>query len=464
MTTLAEQIVSEACKVPFAQIPQATVARAKLFLLDTVGVALAGRYATGAESVIDLAVEMGGRAEATILGTAHKVSVPFAALANSFMAHAREFDELHERGGAHVNVCVIPAALAAAEKKGRVSGRIFLAAMIKGVDLVCRLGIAISLHPGWHTSSVFGGFGAALASGLILGMEPDVLVNALGLAYSQAAGTRQGRLEGKLAKRLQPALACKSGVMASLLAHKGITGPKEWLEGLWGIARVYGCSPEAIDVDAIAAIKSHLSQVFLGDDLSFKLYPCCKVTHTSIEAALLLTRENALNADEIEAVKVRVSRGAYSTVGHPFEPGTNPQVDAQFSIPYTVALALTRGRVTLDGFEDAAIRDPQIRRLAAKIQVEVDPEMKDASANMVNLATALTIYTQRGIFFKKLATCKGHPANPAREEELCQKFRDCAHFGQTLSQAQIEQTLQLICNLEDVEDIQELLVHLRTPA
>ncbi|MBW1962125.1 MAG: MmgE/PrpD family protein, partial [Deltaproteobacteria bacterium] len=362
----------------------------------------------------------------------------------------------YEPGGVHVNVSVVPAALAVAQKKGGVSGKEFITAVILAVDLVCRLAVSVPVFRGWHVTSTFGIFGAALAAGLILKLPQDSLADALGIAYSQAAGTRQGRLEGSLTKRLQPALACQAGVLAALLAQRGITGPREWIEGSWGLARVYGDSHESIKQQSIEKLHAALGKTFLGDELSFKCYPCCKVAHTAIEATLDLARENNIEAVEVKKVLVEVSSGAYNTVGRPFEIRKNPQVDAQFSIPYTVALALIKKEVRLSGFEEKTIRNPAIFELSKRVHVMVNPEMIDSSTHMVNLAAKVAIHTDRGIFSRHLATCRGNPLRPLDKEEVFRKFQDCATYGKALSEKEIEKILDSLTRLEDIEDIDEI--------
>jgi len=451
--TIAEEIASVAGRIEFQQIPAPTVERAKLFLIDTIGVALAGKTAEGVQPVIKMILAMGGKGEAVIWGFGKKAPAPMAALANSMMAHSRDYDDLHEKGGAHVNVSVIPSALAMAQRKGAVSGKKLLSAVIMGVDLVCRLGACVPIFHGWHVTTTYGIFGSALTAGIILGLTPDRMANALGIAYSQAAGTRQARVEGSLTKRLQPALACQAGVTAALLAEAGITGPREWIEGIWGLARVYGNAHDSLRQETGRRITSGLGEVFLGDDLSFKLYPCCKVAHTSIEATLDLVHEHRISADEFDHIRIRVSQGAYNTVGKPFAVRTNPQVDAQFSIPYTVALAVIRNSVDLSGFEEEVIDNPEINAMAKKVRVEVDHEMKDVSANVVNLAAKVDLHTRRGIFSKELAVCRGHPDNPVSKTEVFNKFLGCALYGKTLSEIKAKKTLERLMHLEDVGDI-----------
>jgi 2-methylcitrate dehydratase PrpD len=245
--------------------------------------------------------------------------------------------------------------------------------------------------------------------------------------------------------------------MAAVLAERGLTGPKEWIEGLWGMAHVFSDSHEKIDQVSVSKFRNGLGRVFLGDYLSFKLYPCCKVTHTAIEAALELVKENNIRAEEVDEVSVNVSPGAFQTVGRPFEIRTNPQVDAQFSIPYTVALALVRGRVDLNGFRESVINDPNVVAMTKKVHAVRDAEMDDSSSNIVNLASKVTIHTKKGVFSRSLETCKGHPDRYLDEADIYKKFRECCLYSQALSARETEEVLGLLKHLEEIEDINQIL-------
>jgi 2-methylcitrate dehydratase PrpD len=174
-----------------------------------------------------------------------------------------------------------------------------------------------------------------------------------------------------------------------------------------------------------------------------------------------LVKENSLVVDEIERVNVRVSQGAWDTVGRPFRIRINPQVDAQFSIPYSVALAITKGKVNLTGFEEKTIRNPKILALAQKVHVQVDPKMRDESSNVVNLAAKLNIETNRGTFTRESAICKGHPDAPPDDKVIFDKFRDCVRFGGSLSENQAEEALGVLQKIENVTDIRSMMRHFR---
>lgn len=452
--SVIEAVAERLMRVKFEDLPVATIERQKDLIIDTLGVAVAGAAAPAVKPTVDLLREMGGRPEASVLVVGEKLPACHAALANSLMAHALDFDDMHERAGVHANVCVLPAALAAAERVGRISGRSFLTAVVLGVDLVCRLGVWVPLSRGWHATATLGIFGATAVVSRLLGLDVRGLANALGIAYCQAAGNRQGRLEGALTKRLQPALAAKAAVWSSLLARAGLTGPKEILEGDWGMLGLYTEALEPERVRQIAAgLVDGLGETFLGDELSIKPYPCCKATHTSIDAVLKILEEEGLQENDIEEVEVFVSNGCYQTVGRPFEVRTDPQVDAQFSIPYTVATAIQRGQVGLEDFEESVIMEIRRQSLAKRVKVSIDPDLSEPSSNVVNLASRVVIKAKGGTYSSQAQVAKGHPARPMDRDEVVAKFQSCLNFGGAIDPARQDRVLGAVLNLEMIDDV-----------
>ena len=450
-----ETIIKHLVKIKFEDIPEATIGKQKDLLVDTLGVAIAGSKAPGVAEVVELLKEIGGREESSILHYGGKSPSFLAAMANSFMAHAFDFDDMHEKAGIHANVSVIPAALAMAEKVGGVDGKTFLAAVVLGRDLICRMGLSIPLFRGWHATTTFGIFGATVASSKILGLDEKQMANALGIAYSQAAGNRQGRLEGTLTKRLQVALSVKSGVLSAIFAHRDLTGPKNILEGDWGMLRLYGDRQYAEDPEKIVeSLTKDLGKVFLGDELSIKPYPSCKATHTPIYAALNLMKEERIELEQIEEVEVIVSKGCYQTAGHPFEIRTDPQVDAQFSIPYTVATAILTGKVGLQDFTETAIKDPRRIAWAKNVRVSIDPTLHEPSTNVVNLESRVIIKGQGKNYSCGASISKGHPECPMSAEEIFTKFENCLQFGRNdFSSQKARQAFDTMKNVEAVEDV-----------
>jgi 2-methylcitrate dehydratase PrpD len=183
-------------------------------------------------------------------------------------------------------------------------------------------------------------------------------------------------------------------------------------------------------------------------NLSAKPYPCCRLTHGAIDATLSLMRENGLAEKDVQKVVIQASPVIFDTVGHPFQIRDNPQVDAQFSIPYTVASALLRGKVTLEDFEVEVVKQARTGELAKKVIVEEDKGMGKYS-------TVVHIYNLSGRpFTKRVDVFKGHPENPLSREEFLQKFRECARFSAVpLDSRRVE---KILANLQEIEDIPNL--------
>jgi 2-methylcitrate dehydratase PrpD len=450
-----EDIAKYLVETKFGDIPKQTVEKQKDLFIDTLGVAVAGANAPGVREVVEIIREIGGRGEASMIVHGGKYPSFNAAMANSFMAHSLDFDDMHERAGIHANVCVVPAALAIAEKVGGVDGKTLLNAIILGVDLICRMGVSIPLSRGWHPTTTLGIFGATVASSKILGLNEKEMANALGIAYSQSSGNRQGRLEGTLTKRLQVALAVKSGVLASILAGKGLTGPKKIMEGDWGMLNLYA-DPEFLkdSKKVIDLLRKDMGKIFLGDELSVKPYPSCKATHTSIQGMLNLLKQEGIQKEEIEDVEIFVSKGCYQTVGRPFEIRTDPQVDAQFSIPYTVATAILRGNVGLEDFTEAAFNDSRRIALTKKVKVIVDPALHDPSTNLVNLGSQIVVNAKGKKYSCRSTTAKGDTTTPMNREEIFSKFVDCIRFGNTaIPPDKVREIFDIIVDLEKVKDV-----------
>jgi len=452
------EFAENAKRARLENIPSEVRDTTKRFILDTLGTTLAGSSAPGIQAVVDLVSHWGGKEEATVLIFGGKVPAPHAALANSVMAHARDFDDTHDGAVVHANVVVLPSVLACAEALGGVSGGTLITAIALGVDLTCRLGLAIGKgtdfsiqSPGFVRTSVCGIFGAALACGKILGLDADRLRNALGIALSQAGGTRQVIADPSLTKRMQPAFAAMAGTLSAFLAKGGITGVKEVLEGKYGFFNLYWNGAYSRE-----DLLDKLGQRFEGENLSFKPYPCCRYTHGSIEATLKIASHYSLQSSDVSEVLVHVpTLKFFDLVSRPFEIRGDPQVDAQFSIPYTTAAAILRRRVFLDDFEETAIRDPDVKRLSEKVKVlqDLKPESRDSLGPVI-----VEIRTLKGkIYREEVKRFKGSPGHPLTMEECEEKFRECARFSiRRVEEAKLGRLVDMVGNLEEVKNVREL--------
>ena len=417
---------------------------------------MAGSSAPGCKEVVDQVTAWGGKGESSILVYGPKVPAFLAAFVNSMMAHARDFDETHDKALTHALVSVLPTALAVAEQSKKTTGAEFITAIVVGTDVVCRLGLAFQPQEAkgrsfskWHFSAINGFFGSAVTAAKLMKFDQTRLHNTLGIVYSQVAGSRQPRADGALTKRMQPAFAAKGGIFSAYLAGSGITGAKNIFEGDYGFFKLYREPSMPYDANELT---KEFGQRFEILNLSLKPYPCARPTHAAIRPTIELAKQKDIAAKNVQQVTVSVPHKSFESVGKPFEIRTNAQVDAQFSIPYTVAVAIARRDVTLADFETEAVQNPEILALARKVDVVIDPKAE----GWTPVEVEITLKDGR-IYSSQETALKGDPENPMNKEEIINKFRKCCEFAaKPLSNDRLDKGLRIVENLERIENVSDL--------
>lgn len=366
MATIAESLAEFSVSSSLKD-DRALASAMRIYALDTLAVTLAGTVAPSSGPVTRTILAACGKAEATVMGVGKVTSAWDAALANGAFAHALELDDDHRIAVLHPGAVVVPAALAAAEAEG-CSGLTFLRALYVGYEVMCRLGEVFrgsQFHHGVHPTALCGVFGASAAASVAMDLDRDAFVRALGIAGTQASGLTEWRADGSWIKRLHPGRAAQSGVLAARLAREGFTGPATIFEGEGGFFNAFSYG-EPIDPDCMtrALGKDHHA---LGT--AIKPYPCCRFEHGAIDLAIA-ANESGITASDVEAANIRI----YSTGVLTYHHRPKSAVDAQFNVPYGVALGLLRGRVGLSDFTDEAIRDSDVLALCDRVHGKEDPD------------------------------------------------------------------------------------------
>ena len=441
-------------RIRFEDLPRNVVEYCKLFVMDSFGVMFPGSNAPGCREVVELIRTWGGSG-AHVLIYGYEAAPPFVASANSTMMHALDFDDTLDASALHTFVTVLPAGLATAEYIGEVDGKTLITALVLGVDMICRVSLGIRRPLSWIRTSTCGSFGSAVTAGKIMGLDRDRLTNALGVVYSQTSGNAQGLIEGRLVKRMQPGFAAQAGVNSAFLSRAGITGSHDFLLGPYGFYNLY----ERGEYDPDPVIDG-LGEHYTILDLSLKPYPCCRMTHASIDAALHLRDVIGGPAIDVEEIQVTASKMVTEMVGKPFIIGTDPQVDAQFSIPYTVSAALLYGDVFLKDFEIPAIMDESVKALTERIKVTSDPNLPDKDI----LHAKMTIRMKNEQSHEASVSAPlGNPAKPLTMAHCKEKFRKClAQSNVDFDDARTEELLSMIENLEQVKDVRLLTALMRS--
>src|ERR1700687_2370281 len=329
-------------------------------LLDLVGVGLAGSRQPSSPPAADVAFSLGGDGTATIFGSGRRTtSAVWAALANGPAAHSVELDEVPTESSLHPGVAVIPAALALAEEI-QATPKALLEAIVAGYEVTMRVGNALNPASayvrGFHPTGVAGVFGATMAAGRLLGLRPDALTHALGIAGTLAAGSLEYLADGAWTKRLNPGWAGHAGITAARLAQAGFTGPATVFEGRLGVLHAYTDAPHP---DRLLGDLGDLKALQVMR-VSIKPYACCRYNHGLIDCILQLTREHRIEPERVQRIRLGVLSGGALLVADPIEQKRAPVsiVDAQFSAPYAAAVALVYCMGGIDAYTPEKLHDP----------------------------------------------------------------------------------------------------------
>jgi 2-methylcitrate dehydratase PrpD len=426
--TPAQELAALAAQVARKGLPRELRADMAGRVVDLLGNSLAATREEPGRIVSAMVGAWAGAPAASAIGMAERLPAPSAALVNGTLAHSLDFDDTHLPSVLHPSAAVIPAALAVAEEVG-ASGPALLDAATVGVEVTCRLGMAgydsaannsVFFDRGQHATAICGAVGAAVAAGMLRGLDEDRLTSAIGIACSMGAGVIEANRTGGTVKRVHCGWAAHAGVVAADLARHGLTGPPTVLEGRFGFLQAF--LGDRVDLDQVTV---GLGEHWETPGIFFKPYPCNHFTHAGIDAALRL-RASGVRPDDIVALTLGVPAPVLHTIGEPPEEKARPRsgYHGAFSGPFTVAAALLGGGglgVFHEDFTDEAARDPRRLALAAKVRVVADPECNAIFPRQFPavLTAELADGSRRT---ERVLANRGGPGNPLSPEELTTKF------------------------------------------
>jgi 2-methylcitrate dehydratase PrpD len=424
----------------------------KRVLLDTIGVMVAATTLEKAVlPIVQLVKDGGGKEESTIIGFGGKVPCWNAAFVNGALSHALDYSTSDSRGVAPGGVTV-PAALAMAERAPHTGGRQLLAAIAVGCEVLMRISGAITRNPmefGWVSPMLLGVFGASVAAGKIAGLGPRQMMDALGIALHQAGGTwEMAEDPASTFRAVRNCFVNKTGVLAALMAQGGLSAAKDPLEGKHGLYRQYfqgGYDP--------SLLTTGLGSEFRFETISFKPYPSCRDTHTSIDAALRLARLHDVVPANVEEVRLTVGpMGEKLCVPREqrCRPGTS--IEAKFSLPFTVAMAIARRKVTLVEFSPSGLTDPDILSLARRVSYQVGKGSPGVDPGIIDIRLK-----DGRVLHEEVVHPPGGPQSPLSQEDLLEKFRDCARYSlKPLRRSDVEAIIAFVRDLEHQADLSDL--------
>ncbi len=395
----------------------ADLAQLKGLVLDHLGVAFRGAHLPWGLELADWSGPYAGSGRSAVLGTGRKVSAPVAGLVNATAAHGMELDDTHDESITHPGAVVIASAFAVAAETG-AGGADFLPAVVAGYEVMVRAGMATGaadiLEAGFHPTALFGGFGAVAVAARLKRLDAGTLSEAWGLMLSMAGGSMQFSQDahGTTVKRLHGGYGAHNGIMAVELAARGIAGPAQALDGIYGLCNNFGSNP---DLDRLVPDRNDAFEIHR---ISYKPYPCCRLFHSTLDALRTVTSDYSAANGDIE--HITVGGPALLQTQHMLARPTS-MMAAQYSLPYTLGAALVAGPFDADAFAAERLNDNAILSLADRVSAQADEDMERAFPEHFGSWVEITFKdgTQRRA---DVLDSYGTPVNPMPFAALLEKF------------------------------------------
>jgi 2-methylcitrate dehydratase PrpD len=443
----AEKVAAFVQGLKYDEIPQEVKDKAKLIFLDILGIALSSSTMDFGRMALEVGGLLGGPQKSRLIGASHKVSAANAVLANSTLAHGLDYDDTLEGAIVHTGCCGVVTSLAVGEEID-AGGKRVLEAVVAGIEVMCKVGLVApgKFHArGFHPTALCATFGAAAAAGKLYGLQVRELVDAFGICGSQSSGIIEYLTDGTWTKMLHPGWSSHGGVIATLFGQRGFRGPATVFEGRHGFFRSFAGGDdfhfERLD---------ELGKAWEIPRIAFKSYPCGSISHPYLDCALRLRQKHSLRPEDIVEVVCRTAEGPVHRLWEPLKDKQTPasSYGAKFSLPYSIAAILVRGKAGLEEFSDQAIQDKQILDLAARARYELDATIDYPR----HFSGHVKIKLKNGtVVEENQPHPRGGLEDPLPPAEIEEKFRNNASLA--LPKEKVEAIVGAVRNLENRQTI-----------
>ena len=439
--TAAQELAAFVAETGYADLPSPVADAAKVYLLDNFAAGFAGGRRPWTLLAGGMAREQGADGPCSLFGASWRTSASGAALVNGVAVGGFECDHPHVPASAHPSGAVFPAVLALAEQS-HLDGASFAAAMVLGYEVVCRVGLAatraVEDGRGFHGPGTNAAFGGAAGAGKALGLDAEVLTHALGIAGSHGGGLLEFAQEGAMTKRLHVGRGGQLGLESALLAARGFTGPSTVLDGEHGFLNVYSPAPQP-----------ELLTQGLGDEwamlgITIKAYPCHVSSHAVVEGVNRLRREQPFDVRDVDTV--RVTGNPWMMEPRFLQRSPDTLMGAQYSLPFTVGVALARGLDDPRAMSDEVLADPQVRALAERIELGEDGSRFSRSGGpSAELSVTVNGETRTLV----VSDWKGAPGNPCTFDDAAEKLR---RYAGGVPRERVEEIVERVGGIEREPD------------
>lgn len=395
----------------YEDIPAEVVDTIKRDMLDWIGCAVGGAADPASQPIKNVTSLLSSKSQASAIDNTG-LDVVHAAMSNAYYGHILEMDDVDRDSISHPATVNMAPAMAVAEFANK-SGKDVLVATVCGFEVMLRIGAAITPahYKIFHTTATTGVFGAAMTAGKLLGLNATQLSWALGNAGTMSAGLWQFLPDGAMSKFLHTGAAAGNGVLVALLAQNGFSGAGHILEGPQGFFAGY--ARQEVNMDLF----KDFGKKWRAGTISFKPYPCCRHTHSAIDAAFEIRRQAA--GRKLKSIKLFTYNTAKQVAGirHP-----QTMRQAKFSSPYCVASTILRGIPTEADFADSRVTEADVQALESLIEVVIDDEINACVPR--NWPCRIEAVTEDGdVLTAQIWDPKGDPENTLSWEGVETKFR-----------------------------------------
>lgn len=452
---LLDKMIDLVMDTTYASFPAEEVESALIHVADFIGCMVAGADVESSKMLYSVFRKYSSQDDLDVPIFESKIPTPFWAAVVSTMGRAHDFDDVHEGAVTHVGVGTMPALFAASEKQ-KISGRDFIKAVVLSYDLLIRLCLACSIPPGisgmnngYHAATLV----SALLYGYLTGCNKATLKNALGIAFCEVSGTDQCLVEGTSMVAVEQGLACYKGINAVELAQAGLTGPHDIFTGKDGYYKTY----QHGQYDLERAF-GDFGKNYHGSEVSIKLYPCCKFIHSAAEGIFKIIGSKRYLSDEIEAVNIGVSQQAFNLTCSSDSTHLKTSIDAKFSLPYCAAVAIQKGDLRLEDFDQDFSVDKETNRLISKVNPFIDPEIEEKYGNIISPSKVEICFTNGEVREGFVEYVKGHPRNKLSFDRVSEKLRQCLDRQPATAESDVQSELvDRIASLSNLSDVSVLL-------
>jgi 2-methylcitrate dehydratase PrpD len=433
-----KQLAQFVHQTSYADIPSAIIDEFKIFVLDTIAAGFIGSMQPWTQKLTGVVESLGGKPEASVFNQNWKIDVSRAALINGTAIGSFECEPLT---GTHASGTVLPALLALCERD-HLAAKAFLTSLVLGAEIQARLSrtaIGLESERGFHNPGTQGPFGAALAVGKLYGYDETTLINAMGIAGSHACGLVEFAWEGNDTKRMHLGRAAQLGMESAFLADAGFSGPSRIIEGRFGYYNAFSL-PGA----DFGKLTGGLGSSWFVQPPSHKSYALHATQQAVVHAIQEFKREHPIDPAKLNRLVVKgretMMEGRHSVR----DPKT--VMGGQYSLPFTVAVAVMRDLTNPLNYDDAAVNDPAIRSLAQRI------ELVSAEADLQNPEVIVELDGQSHTL--STGPYRGSPRNPFTWDDMREKFGRYA--GQVIDRSHADEIVARVADLESLTDMSRL--------